>query len=122
LDNKAAIGQWREGNYDAMYFGVQVDSRDPARNPDLWTSNGSFHAWNPDQKVPATPWEKTMDELFGRETATLDHPGQLRLFGEVQALFAEHVPMLYFAAPRVIIPMSTRVRGATPSVIQPAVL
>ena len=122
LDNKAAIGQWQHGDYDAMYFGVQVDSKDPARNPDLWTSNGSFHAWNPDQKVPATPWEKTMDELFGRETATLDHPGQLRLFAQVQAIFAEHVPMLYFAAPRVIIPMSTRVRGATPSVIQPAVL
>jgi len=40
----------------------------------------------------------------------------------VQRIFAENVPVLYFAAPRLFYGHSTRLRGVVPSILRPQVL
>ena len=35
-----------------------------------------------------------------RQAASVDHAERVRLFREVQRVFSEHLPALYFAAPR----------------------
>jgi ABC-type transport system substrate-binding protein len=45
-----------------------------------------------------------------------------RLFAEAQRVFAEHEPVIYFAAPKVILATSARVHGVTPSVLAPYLL
>ena len=52
----------------------------------------------------------------------MDRAEAHRLFTEAQKTLADHLPIIYFAAPEVTIAMSSRVRGATPSVLQPPVL
>lgn len=109
-------------DYDAMYYGAPVNSIDPANNSDLWLSSGSFHFWNPGQDKPATPWEKQIDDLMREQSTTMDAAKRVALFADVQRVFIEHEPMIFFAAPKVTVAMSSRVTGAVPAVLQPQIL
>ena len=40
----------------------------------------------------------------------------------MQRIFAEHVPVLQFAAPRIFVALSARVANATPALLRPAVV
>jgi peptide/nickel transport system substrate-binding protein len=105
-----------------MYFVAPSDSTDPARNLDFWMSSGSFHYWNPEQKAPATTWEKNVDDLMRRQSTTLDAGERRRLFADAQRAMAAETPIICVAAPKVMVAMSARLHGATPSVLQPLVL
>ena len=110
------------GDYEAAYYGAPVLSLDPANNSDLWLSSGNFHFWNPGQTSPATPWEKQIDDLMHAQSESMDMARRVALFADVQRVFAEHEPMVFFAAPKVTVAMSARVTGAEPAVVQPQVL
>ncbi len=110
------------GDYEAMYYGAPVSSTDPAINSDLWLSSGFFHFWNPGQDTPATPWEKQIDDLMRAQSTTMDTAKRVALFADVQRVFAEHEPMVFFAAPKVTVAMAARVTGAVPAVLQPQIL
>lgn len=122
LEPRALIGQWSEGRYDAIYSAIEYDAVDPARNLEFWMSSGPFHFWRPNQPSPATTWEARIDALMTRQSTTLDLEERHRLFADAQRVLAEHVPVLYFAAPNVIIATSARLGGVTPSVLAPNVL
>lgn len=122
VDQGTIIKNYGARSYDAIYFVAYSDSTDPARNLDFWMSSGSFHYWNAEQKTPATPWEARIDDLMRRQSTSLDPAERRRLFADVQRTLAAESPFLCFAAPKVTIAMSARVRGATPSVLSPQVL
>jgi peptide/nickel transport system substrate-binding protein len=122
VDQGALFGRFSKGAYDAMFYGVVTDSTDPARNLDFWMSSGSFHFWNPEQVKPATDWEAKIDDLMRKQSTSLDPAERRSLFADVQRIMADHLPILYFAAPRVTVAMSGRIQGATPSVLRPPVL
>jgi peptide/nickel transport system substrate-binding protein len=116
-----ALGeQLTQGKYEAAWFGVVSNDTEP--HIDFWLSSGSFHVWNPEQPSPSTPWELRIDELMKRMGSSPDEAERTRLFAEVQREFAAARPVLYMAAPRVVIPMSLHVGGARPGLIQPMVL
>ena len=110
------------GKYESVYFGPGATDIDPAVNQDFWLSSGGAHFWNPGQAKPATDWERRVDELMARQVASFDENERKRLFTEVQKIFAEHEPAVYFAAPRVFLATSSRVSGYTPSLIPPQLL
>lgn len=120
LEAGAMYGQWTNRDYDTMFFYAAFSSFEPAL--DFWMSSGSFHFWNANQPSPATEWEEAIDDLMRRQSATLDAAERRRLFAQAQRTLADHLPILYFTAPEITIAMSARVRGATPSVLQPPVL
>jgi peptide/nickel transport system substrate-binding protein len=91
-------------------------------NVEFWSSAGTFHLWNPGQKSPATPWEARIDEIVQQQATQRDASVRRQLFAEAQRLLAEHVPTIHIAAPHVTIAIGSRLRGATPSVLQPPVL
>ena len=122
LERRAMIGKFAAGDYDAMYFVFYASSTDPALNPDFWLSSGSFHVWHPGQTTPATAWETRIDALMREQATSIDAAARRRLFAQVQTIFAEHLPALYFASPKVTVAMSARVAGAQPVVRQPQVL
>jgi peptide/nickel transport system substrate-binding protein len=122
LEPRTIFGQWSAGDYEAVYFGIEPDSFDPGRNMDFWLSSGGFHLWNPRQATPATSWEARIDQLMQKQSTTTEPTERQRLFAEVQRIFHEQVPALYFAAPKVTIATSTRVKGVTASPIAPSVL
>ncbi len=95
---------------------------DPASSPDFWLSSGSTHLWNIGQKTPATEWEGRIDELMTRQMQSADEAERSRLFNDVQKIFADHLPAIYFAAPRMFAAASRRVINVTPAVQRPQLL
>jgi len=122
MDPNSMFAAFGKGEYDAIYFSIEFDSIDPARNGDFWSSSGAFHLWHPRQAKPATTWEGRIDDLMKRQATSMDNAERRRLLTEAERVLAEHAPVLYFAAPKVILASSARVRGATPSVLAPYIL
>ncbi|MCC6988665.1 MAG: hypothetical protein IT181_06690, partial [Acidobacteria bacterium] len=71
---------------------------------------------------PATDWEREMDTLVTRQAAAVDLAERVRLFRDVQRVFSEHLPAMYFAAPRLFVAVGPRVRNETPGVTRPQLL
>ena len=122
LEFSAVVGRIGSGQYEAMYFGAGATDTDPAITQDFWMSSGQSHFWNLGQTRPATDWERHIDELMSRQVASADENERKRLFAEVQTVFAEHEPVVYFAVPRVFLATSSRVTNVTPSLIPPQLL
>lgn len=114
LDPRGVVERWGRGDYDAMYFGFQASAMDPWLNPEFWLSSGSFHVWNPGQAAPATEWEARIDAIM-REHVAADDPTRRRAFHEAQRLLAEHLPSIYFVAPKVTLAVSARTTNPTPA-------
>jgi peptide/nickel transport system substrate-binding protein len=121
-DANAVIQAFLSGNYEAVYYSVLKTSLDPALSPDLWFSSGSAHVWNMRQATPATEWERQIDQLMLRQAATADLAERKRLYNEVQKIFVEHAPMIYFVAPRIHVAASSRLLNLTPAVSRPQLL
>jgi peptide/nickel transport system substrate-binding protein len=85
-------------------------------------SNGGAHLWNAAQPAPATAWEREIDRLMTRQAASLDQAERYALFAQAQQIFAEHQPMLYFAAPRIYVATSAAVTNLTPMLRRPQAL
>jgi peptide/nickel transport system substrate-binding protein len=123
LDGNALVGTFLGGKpYDAVYFGLIPSDTDPALILDFWLSSGDSHLWNLGQASPATAWERQIDQLMAKQAATLDMGERRALFTEVQRIFAEHEPMVYFAAPRIYVATSARVQNVEPMLRRPQAL
>ncbi len=122
MDQRVVQARYASGDYEGIYYGAQANSKDPTGSRAFWLSNGPMHFWNPNQPTAGSEWEGRIDALMLQLAETMDHAERKRQFTEAQQLLADHVPALWFAAPHVSVPMSMRVGGATPTVIQPPVL
>ena len=123
LEGNALVARFLSGErYDAIYFHVGTSDTDPAINPDFWLSSGTSHVWNLAQKTPATAWEREIDELMRRQMASPDEGERKRLFDEVQKIFAEHLPIVHFVAPRIFVAASVRATNLTPALLRPQLL
>jgi peptide/nickel transport system substrate-binding protein len=122
LEAGAMIQRLLACDYDAIYMRPLATDLDPAGNMDLWLSSGSAHLWNREQRTPATEWERRIDILMTEQAAALDPERRRQLFDDVQAIFAENLPVLYFAAPRMYAAHTARVGGVVPSVQRPHIL
>jgi peptide/nickel transport system substrate-binding protein len=122
LEQNALIDRMLTGKFEAIFFGYNASNLDPALNLDFWLSSGATHIWNMAQARPATDWERQIDDLIATQSASTDPAERQRLFEEVQRVFGEQVPALYFAAPRLYMGVSTRAVNLTPSVLRPQLL
>ena len=122
IDNGALIQRLLSSDYEAMYYRPLSTDLDPAGNMDFWTSNGSGHFWNLEEKTPATAWESRIDTLMAEQASTIDPERRKAIFNDVQRIFAENLPALYFVAPRIYYAHNARVLGVMPSVQRPPAL
>ena len=122
LDITTMIGRMLEGNYDAIYYRFLLTDLDPGLARDFWWSSGSARVWNLAQASPATGWERRIDALMTEQVSAQDPARRREIFNEVQRIFAENLPILHFAAPRLYFAHSARLRGVTPSTLRPNVL
>lgn len=122
LEFGAMIQRMLACDYDAMYYRPLTTDMDPAGNLDFWLSSGSAHFWNLEQGPSASDWERRIDTLMLEQAATVESERRHQQFNLVQRIFAENLPVLHFAAPRLYYGHSVRVRGVVPSVQRPPVL
>ena len=122
LDPQSLFGRYAAGDWESICYGFQSSALDPAMNLDFWLSSGGLHLWNPNQTTPSTPWEKQIDDLMQKQAAAPTLAERQRLFAEVQRIFGENLPGIYFVAPKITIAMSRRVGGAVPVLLDPKIL
>ena len=122
IDNGALIQRLLSSDYEAMYYRPLSTDLDPAGNMDFWMSSGSSHFWNLEEKTPATEWESRIDTLMAEQASTIDPEKRKAIFNDVQKIFAENLPALYFVAPRIYYAHNARVLGVMPSVQRPPAL
>jgi peptide/nickel transport system substrate-binding protein len=122
LEQGAAIQRMLKGDYDAIFFYFSATNLDPSMNLDFWLSSGSAHVWNIGQAKPATDWEKEIDDLMMQVTSNTDPAERRRLFEQVQKIFAENLPLIYFVAPRLYMGVSERLGGLEPAILRPQLL
>ena len=122
LEAPAVIDMLLNAKYEALYWNLDKSDLDPAINPDFWFSAGSSHMWHLQQPKPATEWEQRIDALMRRQIASGDAGERKRLYDEVQQIFSEHVPIVYFVAPRIYVAHSTRVTNVEAAVTPPQLL
>ena len=63
-----------------------------------------------------------IDKLIAQQTSVTDPAERRRIFADVQRVFGEQVPALYFAAPRLYMGVSARTVNLAPSVLRPQLL
>lgn len=107
------------GDFEAALINFTITDMDPAISKDFWLSTGGAHFWHFGQTTPATDWEREIDTLMTQQTASTDMAERKRIFNEVQRVFAENLPVLYFAAPRVYLAASARLINLQPSLTRP---
>ena len=122
LEQGALIQRMLKGQFEALFFFFAWTNLDPSMNLDFWLSSGGAHVWNIGQPKPATDWEKEIDDLMMEMTAQVDPAERRRLFEQVQKIFAENLPVLYFVAPRLHMGVSDRVGGLEPALLRPQLL
>jgi peptide/nickel transport system substrate-binding protein len=110
------------GDFEAAFVQFTGINGDPANVKDFWLSTGGMHLWHVGQNAPATEWERQIDGLIAQQSVTLDMTERKRLFNDVQRLFAENLPILYFAAPRVYVAASARLINLYPSLTRPEII
>jgi peptide/nickel transport system substrate-binding protein len=121
LENATMIQRMLKSDYEAMYSRFGATDVDPASQLDMWLSNGDAHFWHFGDTSPE-PWEARIDTLMKQQDATLDQARRKEIFNEVQRIFAENLPVIYFATPRMYFAHNVRVQGVTPSVLRPVAL
>ena len=122
LEQGALVERMLKGEFESIFYVYTASALDPGMSPDLWLSSGSAHIWNIGQTTPATEWEKTIDNLMRQMTTSLDQAERKRLFDQVQNIFADNLPALYFVAPRMYIGVSARVGSMSPTILRPQLL
>ena len=59
-------------DYEAIILGLTNVDLDPNGEMNVWLSSSENHQWNPQQKVPETPWEAEIDRLMRVQASTND--------------------------------------------------
>jgi peptide/nickel transport system substrate-binding protein len=121
LEANTVLARMQQGQFEAVWVAFQADL-DPALNKDFWTSAGSAHVWHLNPATPPTEWEKRLDELVAQLGAVFDEDERKRTFNEMQRIFADNLPILYFAAPKVYVATSPRLINLQPATTRPQLM
>ena len=107
--------------YEAAVMTLASGDVDPNSEMNVWTLNGSTHLWNLSAKS-AEGWEREIDELMRRQLVSLSFEERRQLYGRVQVLVSEKLPIICLASPHVLVGASRRVQNLRPSILRPYAL
>lgn len=110
------------GNYEAVYDRIEMSDTDPAMNLGFWLSSGDAHVWHGARRGPPADWERQIDQLMRKNASSVDRVERLQAFVDVQKIYYQHMPAIFFGAPYVRIMTSIRTLNARPSPLRPHLL
>jgi peptide/nickel transport system substrate-binding protein len=104
-------------DFDACLMGIGSGDADPNTDINIWLSSSAQHFWNPSSPAPATPWEEEIDTLMRRQMTARTVADRKRMFDRVQALLAEHEPMIFLASPNILVAAKPTLANFTPAIL-----
>jgi peptide/nickel transport system substrate-binding protein len=108
--------------YESCLLGLINVDLDPDSQMNVWLSSAADHPWNPNQPIPATPWEAEIDKLMQAQATSLDRGKRKAYFDQVQKIVWDQAPMLYLVNTDALVAASPRLRNLSPSVLRPQLL
>lgn len=105
--------------YEACLLGFANVDLDPNGQMNVWLSSAANHQWNPNQKVPATPWEAEIDRLMLRQAAEVKPEARKRLFDRVQQIVWDQEPFLYLVNKDALMAFSAQLQNTAPAPVDP---
>jgi peptide/nickel transport system substrate-binding protein len=106
-------------DYESATMGFGGGGLDPASQMNVLKSEAPLHQWFPFQRQPSTEWEKRIDALMDHQMHTLDFQQRKKDFDEVQAIWAEEMPMVCIAAPSTSSAVRNNLGNVRPAVANP---
>jgi peptide/nickel transport system substrate-binding protein len=106
-------------DYDAALLGINVSEPDPSSYTNFLRSSSSLHQWYPKQAKPATVWEARIDELVTIQARQTNRERRRALFGEIQSIIAEQLPVIPIVARHMTVAANQRVGNHRPSILTP---
>jgi peptide/nickel transport system substrate-binding protein len=123
LENRALLDRvFQTREYDTAVMALASGDVDPNSEMNVWLSTGSTHLWRLGQEGPAAAWEKEVDDLMRKQLVTLDPRERKRLYDRVQALAAEHLPVVPLVSPNVLVAAREGLGNLRPAVLDHPVL
>jgi peptide/nickel transport system substrate-binding protein len=123
LENRALLERvFQTYDYEAAVMALASGDVDPNGEMNVWLSGGPTHLWRLGRPEPGTPWEKEIDDLMRRQLVTLDGPERKRLYDRVQALAAEHLPLIPLVSPNVLVGGKAGLGNLRPAILEHSVL
>jgi peptide/nickel transport system substrate-binding protein len=89
---------------------------DPASQMNVLKSDAPLHQWFPSQRAPATDWEQRINSLMNDQMRTLDFQQRKKDFDEVQAIWADQMPMICIAAPSTATAIRSNIGNVRPAI------
>jgi peptide/nickel transport system substrate-binding protein len=81
-------------DWEAIVMGW-TGSNEPNDGANFWKSSARYHMWWPEQKTPATDWEKRIDEIFYQGVQEFDPVKRKALYREWIDIVAKEQPVVY---------------------------
>lgn len=106
-------------DYEAILLGLSVTDLEPSTYANLLLSTGDAHQWRPNQKSPATEWERKVDQLFAEQASEPDPVKRKSKFYEIQRIVADASPVIPLVARHVVSAGNSRVGNFSPSPVFP---
>lgn len=103
-------------DYESALMGFGGGGFDPASQMNVLRSDAPLHQWFPMQRKPSTDWEAKIDGLMDDQMQTLDFQRRKKDFDEVQAIWAEELPMISIAAPAAAAAVRSNIGNVRPVV------
>jgi peptide/nickel transport system substrate-binding protein len=104
-------------DYEACILGTVSGDADPNTDINIWLSSGSQHFWRPAGAAAATPWEAEIDSLMRKQVAARAVSERKKMFDRVQALLAEHQPLIFLLSPDILVAAKTTLGNFTPAIL-----
>jgi peptide/nickel transport system substrate-binding protein len=101
-------------DWDAVILGL-TGSVDPHFGQNVWRSSGQLHLWDPQQKEPATVWEKRVDDIFTAAVQEFDEARRKAYYDQYQKIVAEELPVIYTALSSRLTAVKNRFGNLKPS-------
>ena len=123
LEQGALIERMLKGDFESIFFFFTVDQPRSGDEPRLLAQLGlGATSGTSARRRPATEWEKQIDDLMQQMMSSTDQAERKRVFDQVQKIFAENLPVIYFVAPRMYMGVSSRVGSMSPTILRPQLL
>lgn len=120
VETKNLTERWSKTfDYDAILFGLSVSDTEPSSFGNFLKSDAAAHQWHPEQKTPATEWEARIDKLFAEQAGETDPQKRAALFGEIQQIMAQELPVIPVVARHIVSAANTKIGNHAPSPIFP---
>ena len=108
-----AVG-WENYDWEMVMIGL-TGGIEPHFGKNVWSYQGTLHAWNPTKK-PIDRYEQEIEDIFNQAAKTLDLKERKRLYGRWQHIVSDNLPFIYTVQPYSIFAVRNKFGNSYPTV------